>query len=94
MSSKTGTRFIWKGPHTSIELWPVPEAGDKPAKPVEPIYSGPVAPGAEIPVPLPEDHDQVKGWLAFGLIAPVPVEAPKPRTKETGLLPVKENADG
>lgn len=86
------TRYVWKGPHTSVEIWPAPARDGKPEAPVEPIYSGPAAPGIEIPADLPADHDQVKGWLAFGLIAPA--ETRKPRTKEAGLPPVKENADG
>lgn len=84
-------RFIWKGLHASVEVWPETAT----AAP-EPIFSGPVGPGVEIPADLPAGHEQVRGWLAFGLIEPVPERAGKARAnKDAGDAPAsKEQADG
>jgi len=72
--------YVWKGPATSLDVWSEPHGPD-----VQLIFSGQVAPDREIPVPLPEEHSQVVGWLAFKLIAEKPAGARKPE---------KEKVDG
>ena len=63
--------YVWKGPHTSIEVWDDVTG--------EIIFEGQVSTGVEIPVQLNPDNEQVKGWLAFHLIevskAPEKLEA-------------------
>lgn len=68
-------RFIWKGPPTAVEVWPEPAIAGG-----DPLFSGQVAPGREIPVDLDEDHSQVATWRAFGLIEAAPL--PKATKKE------------
>lgn len=64
MANKT---FIWRGPHTSADIWSEPHGPD-----ITLIYSGQLVPGREIPVPLPEDHSQIASWRAFELIEEKP----------------------
>lgn len=71
--------YIWSGPPTAIEVvTPGKKEGDKP----EIIFEGMAVPGQPIAKALPEDHDQVKAWLAFNLIKEQPEPAPKPNRKE------------
>lgn len=78
MADKT---FIWHGPPTTIEVVRHGTA--------EVIFSGLAVTGQPIRQALPEDHDQVKGWLAFGLIK----EAEMP-TRTAKKHATKENTDG
>ena len=92
-------KFVWKGPPTAIELFPVVAKsadgksadGKSAGASATPIFSGAVATDREIPVDLPDDHPDVKGWLAFGLIAPV---APPPPPSDGAKTKTKEAANG
>lgn len=77
-------RYIWKGPPTSVDIWSEPHGPE-----VELIWSGQLAPDAEIPIDLPPTHGTIAGWLAFKLIEKKP-ETPAPATPRAR----KENADG
>ena len=83
MANKT---FIWKGPHTSADVWSEPHSTD-----VTLIFSGQLVPGREIPVPLPEENSLVKSWIAFMLVEEKPAGRAKPSTKPSEN---EEKADG
>lgn len=87
-------KFVWKGPSTAIELFPVVDVKEAVAKEkeIKPIFSGVVATDAEIPADLPEGHPDVKGWLAFKLIAPV--ATPATAAPESAGKKTKEAANG
>ena len=73
-------KYVWKGPPNAVEVWPETAPVKGPAKP---IFSGPVATGRVIDADLPAEHPQIKGWFAFGLIAPAPAEdTPARKSKE------------
>lgn len=61
--------FIWNGPPTAVEVTrPARKEGEKP----EVIFEGTAVTGLPIGKPLPEDNEQVKGWIAFGLVTEAP----------------------
>lgn len=70
MAEKT---YSWNGPPTAIEVVsPGKKDGDAPIV----IFEGMAGNGRPIAKPLPEDHHQVKAWLAFNLITEIVAEAP------------------
>jgi hypothetical protein len=65
--------YVWNGPPTAIEV--VSAATKEGAAPII-HFEGMAIPGQMIAGPLPENHDQVKAWLAFNLITEVTVDVP------------------
>lgn len=66
--------YIWRGPPTTIEVWNLQADLDLPAIFV---FSASVQSGTRLPQALPEDHHQVEGWRAFGLVEEVPAPPPE-----------------
>ncbi len=60
-------RFIWRGPPTTLEIWDARQGA--------PAWEGFVATDAEIPTELDAEAEQIRNWIAFRLIEPVPTTA-------------------
>jgi hypothetical protein len=82
--------YIWKGPSTGIEVWTETD----PAAAPELIFSGQVATDRLIGTPLPSDHSQVAGWLAFKLIEEAPAAKAQAPAETTEPPKKKERTDG
>jgi hypothetical protein len=75
-------QYLWKGPATAVEVWSEAPAAQENDFTAEIIFSGQVSPGRLIETALPDDHSQVIGWLAFGLIVETPTKPALAKAKQ------------